>query len=339
MKQSLRNSSVLIVGYYGFANAGDDYLLLQTLRRHISLLSSGRVNILYRCKKISKGTILLDGMSYSVTYVPRKSYISIFCALLRVTEISFGGGSLFQDKTSILSFLYYSMIVCVGKMMRRQINFYGQGFGPMTSRLSKAIFPLILKQVDTLEVRDRESLGYCEVVKNRVVPRLTMDMSFQRVDKFNDSYDEDGVIALSLKEETFTASVLEALRASSTDPWIFIEAHRQVDFKKEWKKQLSISNDRLLDFTYILNNELSSPVPLSMIVSMRFHVCAWAVMTGVPFLAISDDPKLLQLAKQFGQPFINPQEDTVSGVKIRHNLRPKKYRTHLIENRETYLCR
>ena len=253
-------------------------------------------------------------------------------------KICFGGGGLFQDKTSTFSFLYYSMIVCVGKLMRRQINFYGQGFGPITGRLSTSVFPLILKQVDTLEVRDDASAAYCKTINNIVPPDLKMDMSFERADKFNDSYNENGVVGLSLKEDTFTPSVLDSLNSFSTSEWVFIEAHRQVDFRKDWQRQLSISNDRLLDFTYILTNELSSPVPLSMIISMRFHVCAWAAMTGIPFLAISDDPKLTQLAEQFGQPLINPRENIMSEAEIRNKLQHKKYRSRLIEKREACLC-
>ena len=39
-------------------------------------------------------------------------------------------------------------------------------------------------------------------------------------------------------------------------------------------------------------------------VGMRYHSCAWAVIQGIPFIALSYDPKVTQIAMKFGQPYI-----------------------------------
>ena len=93
-------NDILISGYYGFKNSGDD-ALLQAI-----------VNDLKEYKSDVKLTVLSNSPEeteriYKIKAVSRLNPFSVIGAILKSKMLLSGGGTLIQDRTSTKSLIYY----------------------------------------------------------------------------------------------------------------------------------------------------------------------------------------------------------------------------------------
>ena len=99
-KEVMYLSDILILGYYGFKNSGDDTLLLsiiQQLKKHDETL---KLCVLSQTPEETKA-------KYGVNAVKRNNPVALIKALLSCKMLLVGGGTLIQDGTSTKSLLYY----------------------------------------------------------------------------------------------------------------------------------------------------------------------------------------------------------------------------------------
>ena len=135
---------VLVSGYYGFGNLGDEALLsglLSVLRgagHDVTVLS-----------QVPEATERLHG----VRAVSRLAGAP--GALLRCEAFVSGGGGLLQDKTSFRSLQYYLGLVSTAKRLGKRVFVYGQSVGPLSERGRRAV-AATLRGV-TVAVRDKPS--------------------------------------------------------------------------------------------------------------------------------------------------------------------------------------
>jgi polysaccharide pyruvyl transferase CsaB len=112
---------VLLSGYYGFGNAGDEALLeglLTGLRAagHKPLVLSGE----------PRATTALHG-------VPARHRVrGLLAALLECEALVSGGGGLLQDKTSAASLRYYLGVVRLARLLGKRVVVYAQSLGPLS---------------------------------------------------------------------------------------------------------------------------------------------------------------------------------------------------------------
>src|SRR5579862_7514913 len=95
---------VLISGYYGFGNLGDEALLeviVQRLRRRFPQLDL----------EVLSATPQATAAAYNVASVPRWQWRSVREAIGRADVVVSGGGGLLQNATSLRSLLYYVAIL------------------------------------------------------------------------------------------------------------------------------------------------------------------------------------------------------------------------------------
>ena len=113
--------NILISGYYGFGNLGDEAALsglvkgLHARGHHLSVLSNN-----------PEKTRALHGVE-AVT-----RYKGLLPALVQSDAVISGGGGLLQDKTSARSLRYYLGILRLAKALGKQAVVYGQGVGPLS---------------------------------------------------------------------------------------------------------------------------------------------------------------------------------------------------------------
>ncbi len=90
---------MLLVGYYGYQNFGDEWLLNQTIRliRHHN----------------KKQPIKVVQNNQSEQSVPRYNLWKLFHAIRQTDAVVFGGGSLFQTRSSWRSVWYYAAIMAI----------------------------------------------------------------------------------------------------------------------------------------------------------------------------------------------------------------------------------
>ena len=108
-------SKIIISGYYGFNNAGDEavlYSIINSLRK-----SNPEVGITVLSNKPE-----LTAKAYNVEAVNRWKYLEIARAIRKSDLLISGGGSLLQDVTSKNGILYYLGIILMARMLGVSIN-------------------------------------------------------------------------------------------------------------------------------------------------------------------------------------------------------------------------
>jgi polysaccharide pyruvyl transferase WcaK-like protein len=138
---------ILLAGYYGFGNLGDE-LLAQTARELLSVKHSVTV-----CRA-------------------RRNFLPL---LLRADCLLLAGGSLFQDVTGRgLSVLYYAALAGAAKLLRKKLFLVAQGLGPIRAPLNRWLTRAVFRRADFVSFRDRESAEFLRL------PRyyLTADLLF-----------------------------------------------------------------------------------------------------------------------------------------------------------------
>ena len=138
---------ILLAGYYGFGNLGDE-LLARTARE---LLSAEHTVTVCRA---------------------RREFLPL---LWRSDCLLLAGGSLFQDVTGRgLSVLYYSAWAYAAKLLRKKLFFVAHGVGPIRAPLNRWLTRAVFRRADFVSLRDRESVEFLSLPRSY----LTADLLF-----------------------------------------------------------------------------------------------------------------------------------------------------------------
>ncbi len=142
---------VVLAGYYGFGNLGDE-LLAQSLIQ--LLVSSGvereRIAVLSNAPAESE-------KKFGVRALDRWSLPAVREALLASRTLLLGGGGLFQDATSLRSCVYYWGLVRLARMSRCRVWAVGQSVGPLLSPSAKWMARTAFAACEYIGVRDEGS--------------------------------------------------------------------------------------------------------------------------------------------------------------------------------------
>ena len=137
---------ILLAGYYGFGNLGDELILRAMLQKW----RDATVQEIFVLSANPKQTQSV----YKVSAVDRWSIPQVFLALWRCDIFCCGGGGLFQDRTGFLSnFYYFSLILCA-QILRKKIKIDSVGIGPIRSKISRFLTAKIFHQAESFSVRD-----------------------------------------------------------------------------------------------------------------------------------------------------------------------------------------
>ncbi len=141
---------ILLCGYFGCGNAGDDAILEGTLSLLQSIDPSVRVTAL-------SAHPLRDRRRFGIRCRFRFSLVSVLCGILTADSIWCGGGSLLQDATSRRSLFYYLGILRLGQLLRRGTVLYSAGIGPLRRAGSQAAVRRVLSDCSYVSLRDPDS--------------------------------------------------------------------------------------------------------------------------------------------------------------------------------------
>ena len=290
---------IVIGGYYGFGNIGDDAMLDVLIRLLSETLPKARVTVLSQNPRLTRHT-------HQVEAINRWNVLQIGQALERSALFVLGGGSLLQDSTSQKSLYYYLGLINWAKYRRKPVFLIGQGIGPLMRKSSRSRVASTLAVVDAILLRDRESydelisLGldekrlicgedlallaspigsfrrlsshipggkyYCVVLKNG----LTQTQIFNLAKNFDNIYGQLGLRTVLLpffKERD----------------WRTLQA-----IAKAMKTHVELMNTANLVSEKVLRVIAES----QFVIGMRLHSLVFALNAHVPFAAINYDPKI-----------------------------------------------
>ncbi|MCG9885429.1 MAG: polysaccharide pyruvyl transferase CsaB [Cyanobacteria bacterium] len=139
---------VVLCGYYGMGNGGDEALLATLLQR----LPPGVTPI------VLSGNPTETRQRYGVWAVPRKDGWAVLRSLRSAQGFVWGGGSLMQDATSRWSPVYYGGLMLMAQALGLKTVAWGQGIGPLNRGLSRWLARRCFRGCTAVSVRDRPSL-------------------------------------------------------------------------------------------------------------------------------------------------------------------------------------
>lgn len=167
-----RRYNVVISGYYGFGNSGDE-AILQAIHQNIAGVGNDiAITVLSSDPEDTKSR-------YGCDAVYRFRLLSVLSALRRCDALVSGGGSLLQDHTSTRSLFYYLMIIRATQFFGKKVMIYANGIGPVRKNGNRRLVRRIVGRADVITLRDdvsAQELKSMGVTRNDI--RVTADPVF-----------------------------------------------------------------------------------------------------------------------------------------------------------------
>lgn len=309
---------IVISGYYGFSNAGDE-AALSAIVRGLKLQADVDITVF---SASPEETAKLHG----VRALPRMSVSQVAGALKDCDLLISGGGSLIQDATSLRSLIYYLAVISLAKRYRRKVMILGQGIGPLRRSISRRLVRKALAGVDLITVRDAQSaelLAKMEIGPVRVTadPTFTLEPCSEEevLHLLNETglSDQDDVIAVSLRKldylpgiPDFSPDIMglladEARKLPAKLLLVGMQSPDDLVLAKEIGEKTGIAYQSR---QWTPEQMLGALGKCRLVVGMRLHSLIFAASAGVPFLGIAYDPKVESFAAATGQLYMTVEE-------------------------------
>lgn len=308
---------ILISGYYGFDNAGDEAVLqaiIDALKQEAPFIKPVVLSA-----NPEKTTEL-----YRVEAVHRFRFKDVYNAIRQTDGLISGGGSLLQDETSKRSIPYYMGIIHLAQLFGKPTFIYAQGIGPVKR---KGFYPLIrsgFNKTEYISVRDRESAFLLEKMKvsnNKVEIIVDPVLNLSPISK-------EKTLKILQKEQINQSPIIISVRYWKEDKSYlniigqvadelirlgeeiaFISMHEPSD--REASKYVidqMTEKPKLID-TYDARSLMGMIGQSKLVIGMRLHSLIFATSMGVPSIGITYDPKIDQFLALLNQTPVGTTED------------------------------
>lgn len=302
------SAKLLLAGYFGCGNLGDDAILLgfvQGIKEHPYTFRTlcGSPEELMR--------------HYGLQGVQRLDSGAIKAAIAESDAVVFPGGSIFQDVTSVRSVAYYMGVCRQAKRSGKKLILLGQGVGPLRRFLGKRFAAAAFNHADAIVVRDQESVRTLKALGVRTTPRMGGDMAYllPRPERLEEAqaFGVGNIKSVAISARPFKRDKNRAVVAlfSETAKLLHSQGYLPVLFEM----------DRLEDGPIIqeISKHLGGKVPeirnlttpiqaqerlgrMEGVIAMRLHAGILATTVGVPPFMINYDPKVGAFVDQLGFP-------------------------------------
>lgn len=311
MRMDLKKKSkpkIVISGYYGFNNAGDEAILLAMLTSMRKFLPGADFAVI-------SGNPANTAITYDVKSIHRFHLWKILSQIGTCSAFVSGGGSLLQDVTSKRSLLYYLALIFLAKILGRPVMLYAQGVGPISSSFMRWLTGKVLAKVEFITVRDRESLDFLialglspehvKVTADAVfmLPESTLDDGRILLGRsgLTGGTDVVGVAIRSWNNDKYLGALVDALDvlADQGKQICIVPFQYPADMAVSKKLQRALRHPaKILDRVCSTEELLSVIGNFSLLIGMRLHSLIFASVMKVPFVALEYDPKVESFVKK-----------------------------------------
>lgn len=308
---------VLISGYHGFGNCGDEAILAAIVNNFKKAEPDIEIVALSR-------TPLDTQEKLGIKSVNRFNVFSIVYEILSCNLVLSGGGSLLQDVTSSRSLYYYLAIIVMSRVLGRPIMVYANGIGPIRNRLNRFITQQVLNRVDFITLRDEDSF------------KELQELGIKRPEVLVSA---DPVFTMEAVSESQVEQILRKENIDLERPLIGISL-RQWKSSNDYLMKIAALADRLIDHFHCNILFLPMQIPhdvvvieqtralmqkpsftirgsysgeeimgiighTKIIISMRLHTLIFAAVQRVPMIGLVYDPKVKSVLDAVEQPAAN----------------------------------
>lgn len=288
---------LLLSGYYGFGNLGDEAILAGLAG---ALTEGGHEVTVLSADPAATAT------QHGVATAHRTR--GVIGALLRCDALVSGGGGLLQDLTSTRSLAYYLAVIRLARLLGKRVAVYGQSLGPLTdegkNRVARA-----LRGVPAFW-RDEQSRDLARELG--LDDHVTADAAMLLAPEEPVGPDRAGPVLLVPRagHPKYNEALGQLARSLATGgvPLAAVALHSGHDDREV------AAIVRVAPAVEVMQArtpaELLERLPsMSYVVSARLHGCVLAAAAGVGFAALSYDPKVEGFAALLDAPVFHEPVD------------------------------
>ncbi len=309
-----KTCKLLISGYYGFNNIGDESILRAVVDNLTAHLQGIEITVLSQDPASTKE-------KYGVQAVNRKSMVEIIKALKKCDILISGGGSLLQDVTSKRSIFYYLFIMWAAKLFGKKVLIYSQGIGPINSAFNRKITYRTLNKTDGIVVRDdasKELLVEIGIPNDKIVVTADPVLRIKPVslEAGKKILEKEGfvknpekiTVGFAIRERKVDSKFVDQMCISMNRlieeyqveivliPFHYSEDMGVVDeIEKRLENRVSVIRHK-----YLTDEMLSIIGNMDFLVGVRLHALIHAAIMEIPMIAISYDPKINSFMHSIG---------------------------------------
>ncbi len=142
-----KSPRLLVAGYFGCGNVGDDAILQGLLCE-----TAGKASV-----TALTGRPREDRRRFGIPCIGRRRLLPILLAMRRSDAFLCGGGSLLQNASSRRSLSYYLLLLRLARWTGCRVILYAAGIGPLYGERAKQRVARVLSRCDFISLRDPRS--------------------------------------------------------------------------------------------------------------------------------------------------------------------------------------
>jgi len=306
---------LMISGYYGYGNTGDEAILAALTDELRRRYPDVQLTVLSADPEAT-------ARQYGVEAIPRWSLPAIWRTLRSADLLISGGGGLIQDATSRLSPLYYLAILRLARLAGTPYMILAQGLGPLRHWFTRWATACCFRRAAAITVRDEPSAQLLSQLGVTALPvEVTADPALllqpcppQRTDELLREFglsESAGLIGIALRSWAGfdvvrpVAALIRHLHQPQAGRVLLIPFQPEEDLNLAWRVASEAAAPvTILDQALAPRELLGIISQLDLLVSMRLHGLIFAASAQVPAIALSYDPKVEAFASRADQPMI-----------------------------------
>jgi len=296
----MTSKRVVLCGYYGEGNGGDEALLatlLQMLPPQVEPL-------------VLSGNPAETRARYGIAACDRRGIVPVVRALSRSDAFIWGGGSLMQDATSAASPFYYGGLMAMAQGLGLETIAWAQGVGPLRRSLSRCLTRRVLRSCSCVSVRDG---GSAQLLRGWQVPHVVAPDPVWSLEASPTAevwaVPSPRLAVILRPHPDLTPSRLETLiqaldrlQQATGAGVVFIPFQPEQDLPLAKRLQARLVGPSQI-LTWADPRQLKGLFPaMDMVIAMRFHGLIMAAASSCRCFALSYDPKVTQLMQELSLP-------------------------------------
>jgi polysaccharide pyruvyl transferase CsaB len=291
---------LLLLGYFGFGNAGDEAILAAEVTALRDALGADTEFV------VVSGDPAYTLTTHGLSAISRTDLAAIARDLRTCDALVAGGGSLLQDVTSARPVAFYAGLMLLARALGKPVFVYAQGLGPLHLPVNRLLTAAAVKSATYVALRDTDSVMLTKRWRVRGV-KLVPDPVLG--DQFTVPQPAAPRLAVVLRPWNGMTAWRPVLRTAlaelSRDVEVLLVAfhvRQDVALARELAADLEGCAVHVAEPTDDYRTTLEAVAASTAVLGMRLHALLVAAAAGRPFVALSYDRKVSSFAAQVGQP-------------------------------------